>query len=247
MSSTAGIAISTSERDTTNHPPIESEQVSHGDGYASTSTSRPSDSPSRPSYSPVTPTVPNELPVNYPLQIQQRRIIDEPDPVPVKLEDNTDAIALQATLSILQIQKQQSQRDIKQLNKMKIAAREDPQAFLDALKSGSLHAPPPRATLDLQEDSDSAEEASSTTSDNRFGRIPNPINVVRAPPINWAKYHVVGEALDKLHEEQRQRPTSGPPRSDRDKQAQQHVVAAPYRPFIDKLEPPNQPAKDEAS
>ena len=71
--------------------------------------------------------------------------------------------------------------------------------------------------------------------------IPGSQNVVRAPPINWAQYHIVGESLDKLHEEQRRRPVGGEPvgeeelrPKERDR-APEHVIARPYDPFVDKL------------
>ncbi|KAL9130757.1 MAG: hypothetical protein Q9217_001153, partial [Psora testacea] len=48
------------------------------------------------------------------------------------------------------------------------------------------------------------------------GHIPTPQNVVRMPPINWAKYHVIGEGLERLHEKQRKAPTDGRPRTDED-------------------------------
>ncbi|PGH08471.1 hypothetical protein AJ80_07870 [Polytolypa hystricis UAMH7299] len=94
----------------------------------------------------------------------------------------------------------------------------------------------------------------------KFPKVPAPQNIVRMPPINWAKYHVIGEPLDKLHDEQRVRPWSGEPRRDsagmaaalgtggggalQHQQQQQpqavrapeHFIAAPYRPFVDRLE-----------
>lgn len=70
----------------------------------------------------------------------------------------------------------------------------------------------------------------------RFGVIPGPQNIVRTPPINWAKYHIVGESLDKLHEEQKARPIPGQPRRDGDPlRAPEHIIAAPYNPWSDKL------------
>lgn len=73
-----------------------------------------------------------------------------------------------------------------------------------------------------------------------FGEIPSGQNVVRMPPINWAKYHIVGESLDKLHKEQRSRPVAGQPLRDEDlrpkQRAPEHVIAAPYDPWRDKLE-----------
>lgn len=41
--------------------------------------------------------------------------------------------------------------------------------------------------------------------------IPKPQNVVRCPPINWSQYAVVGESLDKLHDEQVRYPAQGTP------------------------------------
>ncbi len=73
---------------------------------------------------------------------------------------------------------------------------------------------------------------------SKFPPIPQPQNVFRTPPINWAKYHVVGESLDKLHEEQRQRPIPGQPARDEPAgRAPLHVIAAPYSPFADKPHP----------
>lgn len=48
--------------------------------------------------------------------------------------------------------------------------------------------------------------------------------MVRCPPIEWAKYHVVGEALDKLHMEQQD-----------GAQGTESVIAGPYNPFVDRL------------
>jgi hypothetical protein len=69
-----------------------------------------------------------------------------------------------------------------------------------------------------------------------FGHIPVPQNVVRMPPINWAKYQVVGEPLDRMHEEQLYRPSPGQPSRER---APEHVLASPYRPLVDHLETPS--------
>lgn len=44
-----------------------------------------------------------------------------------------------------------------------------------------------------------------------WGELPEPQNVVRCPPINWNKYAVVGDSLDKLHADQQKRPTEGKP------------------------------------
>jgi hypothetical protein len=42
--------------------------------------------------------------------------------------------------------------------------------------------------------------------------------------------------LDKLHEQQRKRPGSNDMAEDYGRQQPENVIAAPYRPFIDKLE-----------
>ena len=81
-----------------------------------------------------------------------------------------------------------------------------------------------------------------------YGPFPRPQNIVRCPPINWAKYHVVGEALDKLHEEQISHPTSGEPQKDIDlARSPKYMIAAPYRPWTDKLPDPSMRTKGEES
>lgn len=95
-----------------------------------------------------------------------------------------------------------------------------------------------KGSADLQDpalDSDEDHERSSRTA-SKFGIVPGPQNIVRSPPINWAKYHIVGESLDKLHEEQRARPKPGQPRRDDDPlRAPKHVIAKPYSPWTDKI------------
>lgn len=199
----------------------------------------------RPPYSPVTPTSPQ---VSSDPDARNRDhaelVIDEPEPIPISLEENSDAIALKAALSILQLQKQQTLRDIRQLDRMKAAANSEPEAFVEALKVGKLSQAPPLAVVDVngddEDDSDIEKPAKvsqgSEKPETEFGRFPSPQNVIRCPPINWAKYHVVGESLDKLHEEQRRRPEPGSPRRDEYGRLPEHVIAAPYRPFVDRLE-----------
>ncbi|PGH16135.1 hypothetical protein AJ79_01902 [Helicocarpus griseus UAMH5409] len=188
--------------------------------------------------------------------------MSEPSPVPISESDNPDAIALRSAISILQIQKQQALRDIRTLDELKHAAVAHPEAFARELargnlksKTGDLFNP---ATDDDDDDDDewdgngaqgvrgTADQEPTARDENSmdidklpsFGKIPTPQQVVRMPPINWAKYHIVGESLDRLHEEQRRRPSPGEPRRDGQPQrAPEHFVAAPYRPFTDGLEP----------
>jgi hypothetical protein len=63
-----------------------------------------------------------------------------------------------------------------------------------------------------------------------FPAVPLPQDVVRCPPIEWAKYNIVGESLDKLHSDQQARP------GDFGLSQRDSVVAAPYNPFLDKLD-----------
>lgn len=92
----------------------------------------------------------------------------------------------------------------------------------------------------MDEDSENGGDNSTAEVVGAFGEIPSEQNVVRMPPINWAKYHIVGESLDKLHEEQRSRPVPGQPLRDEDlkprPRAPEHVIASPYDPWRDKLE-----------
>ncbi|KAI0555378.1 hypothetical protein F4679DRAFT_166156 [Xylaria curta] len=78
-------------------------------------------------------------------------------------------------------------------------------------------------------------------------QIPKPQNVVRCPPINWSQYAVVGESLDRLHNEQVRRPAQGTPatmtpegrfefKGGDGKQERYMGVAAPYAPGKDKID-----------
>ena len=87
-----------------------------------------------------------------------------------------------------------------------------------------------------REGTDEEEEEKPIPGGSKFADFPAQQNIVRCPPINWSKYHVVGESLDKLHQEQRRRPTSGEPHTDNvSARAPEHVIAAPYSPWTDKL------------
>ncbi|KAL1874598.1 hypothetical protein Plec18167_005830 [Paecilomyces lecythidis] len=175
--------------------------------------------------------------------------VPEPAPVPISESENPDAIALRSAITVLQLQKQQSLRDIHTLEKMKKAAAEDPEGFARELAAGNLAAKGPSESIinftddgDDDDDNDETSEAAREKNDeerSNFGKIPPPQNVVRMPPINWAKYQIVGEPLDKLHEEQLRRPSLGEPRrEDPTQRAPEHVLAAPYRPLVDKIETP---------
>ena len=195
---------------------------------------------------------------------------EPPQSVPISESTNPDAIALRAAMSVLQLQRQQALRDMETLQTQKKAAVSDPEAFARDVTSGKIKARGMRNILgpvgelqhglsgtvpgregelnggptDVAEDAvemDGAEdEGDKHTAETVFGEIPTAQNVVRMPPINWTKYHIVGESLDKLHEEQRSRPVGGQPLRDRDlkpkQRAPEHVIASPYDPFKDKMD-----------
>lgn len=177
----------------------------------------------------------------------------EPPPVPISESENPDAIALRSALSILQLQKQQSLRDIQTLDRLKDAAAADPAGFARELAAGRLSTEDRGAVVQFSEEDEEEEEghageakeqedkngSKQSADESKFGRIPPPQNVVRMPPINWAKYQVVGESLDRMHNEQQHRPNPGEPR--RGEAASEHVLASPYRPLEDKLETPARP------
>lgn len=185
----------------------------------------------------------------------------QPPPVPISESDNPDAIALRSALSILQLQKQQSLHDIRTLETMKRAAMADPERFATELLEGRLTTDEKESRTGIIDFSDEGQQAQqeeqAAEGENshdrlddkaRFGRMPAPQNVVRMPPVNWAKYHIVGEPLEKMHEEQRRRPSAGEPRrgslligragppGENQQRAPEYVLAAPYRPLVDRLE-----------
>lgn len=213
-----------------------------------------SSSPTAPPFSPITPVFSSATPAQpsggYGFA-PPPHTIPPPPPVPISETDNPDAIALRSAISILQIQRQQSLRDLKTLEKQKQAAVADPEAFARDVSAGKVKSASTaglfngtpgshNSTAPRNAEGGPNNQHSASQATPNFGTIPGPQNIVRCPPINWAKYHIVGEALDKLHDEQRARPTPGEPhRDEQPARAAEHMVAAPYRPWADKIaEPP---------
>ena len=191
---------------------------------------------------------------------------------------------MRAAISSLQFQKKKAQDDIRELERIRKKALDEPALFKSELAAGRLNEQRPQvaslqsildeADSDDDEDEDEdvvmagAEEEEgpryqngvksevpdsqqtsrpSTSSSSKanasqpFGQIPGPQNIVRMPYVNWDKYHISGESLDALHEQQRKWPGSFNYGHDR---GREHVVAAPYSPWLDSLDGP-QPGWDE--
>jgi hypothetical protein len=113
----------------------------------------------------------------------------------------------------------------------------------------------PGAEKDKTEDS-KMEDDKGAADDEDYPRFPTPQNIIRTPAINWAKYGILGDTLDNMHEEQKTNPTLGEPErlASRNSQpatpvvetdqvlerglppkAPKFVMAAPYDPLKEQL------------
>lgn len=184
--------------------------------------------------------------------------VPEPALQPFSSDDSTDGLALRAAIYSLQFQKRKAQDDMKALEQLKNLALADPERFTQDLLAGKLKEKRQRfgsleELLDVVEDNDEEDGQASTTYDAAMGDerelaevpssqstaspifppIPGPQDVVRMPHINWNKYHIVGEPLDALHEQQRRWPGAAPFQQNR---GRDFAVAAPYSPFYDSFD-----------
>lgn len=161
------------------------------------------------------------------------------------------------------MQREKSKRDLKALEELKAAAVADPQAFARSLqeqRAQASHVYQDILTPTLSGLADTAGHGDehvklvdarndTTLMDTKaappqFPAIPQPQNIVRCPPINWEKYHIVGTPLDKMHEEQQKWPGSAePPRTKSGQRAPPHSVTAPYSPFTDGVNRPSSTAQ----
>jgi hypothetical protein len=92
----------------------------------------------------------------------------------------------------------------------------------------------PAEVTDQQPATSSTEQPQSEMDKaTAFDRIPGPQSVVRMPYINWDKYHITGEPLDSMHEQQRKWPGNFAYGQDR---GRVHTVVAPYSPWLDSLD-----------
>lgn len=211
-----------------------------------------SESPLAPPYSPITPELSSATLAPAPLEqngaFNSPAVQRPPLSMPISESDNVDALALRCAASVLQFQRLRALRDLKTLERQKAAAMADPERFVTALASGKIKT----ATQQNVLVSTTSDRSGGETQQNghgepafgtaAFGNIPAPQTIVRYPPINWAKYGVVGEALDKLHEEQQTHPAPAEPQRDMEAaKATEHVIAAPYRAWTDQL--PASPVK----
>jgi len=235
-------------------------------------------SPSRPPVSPITPTIPPAQlaplehtqteprivplslspppPPQPPPPLPQATFISPPPPVAISESDNPDAIALRSAISLLQLQREKSKRDLKALQELKAVAVADPPAFARSLQAQRAQAVPsyhdvltptlsgltdPVPSHDTHAGAEPGATARKDSADvdakmppTQVPRIPQPQNIVRCPPIEWEKYHIVGEPLDKMHQEQKKWPGAvEPPRTKSGQRAPPHAVSAPYSPFTD--------------
>jgi len=225
-----------------------------------------SQSPTAPPISPITPAAQFAVPATSHFSPDQstspRTIPPPPDPewssqhqsayitqppsVPQPEDDNIDAIALRAAIYTLQIQKEKSLRDIKTLQKLRVAAALDPDGFLDEYTAGRLRQEtnsrdPLGATFEENDsEGEDTEETGRDLNTSAYPLIPSRQNVIRCPPINWAKYEIIGAPLDRLHEAQRRRPSPGEPVREGDLSRAsipaEHLIHAPYDPFKDRLD-----------
>ncbi|KAF1360664.1 hypothetical protein EJ07DRAFT_71863, partial [Lizonia empirigonia] len=239
---------------------------SSGASSTSGASQKRSESPTsdRPPVSPITPTAtvaqlapiersdsrPRNAPPPPPAPTAFRQ---QPPSVPISESENPDAIALRSAISLLQLQREKSKRDLRALEQLKHAAVQDPQAFMRSIQEQKAQAAPAHsdvltptlaglADFAATDDEDTAAgqqpgvgRKDSANVDARpapkFPPIPQPQNVVRCPPIEWAKYHIVGEPLNKMHQEQKKWPGSTePPKLANGYRAPPHSVTAPYSP-----------------
>lgn len=244
--------------DTTTRP-VSSSDASTASEHSGNRSKSPT--PDRPPVSPLTPTasaaqlapVERTEPRPRPAPPPTATFRPQPPSVAISETENSDAIALRSAISLLQLQREKSKRDLKALEELKAAAVSDPQAFVKSLQEQRAQASHSyqdilTPTLSGLADSSRSNDEDTNSADMRkdsthmdakpdppkFPAIPQPQNIVRCPPINWEKYHIVGEPLDKIHEEQKKWPASAePPRTKSGQRAPPHSVTAPYSPFTD--------------
>ncbi|KAF7960038.1 hypothetical protein EAE96_001638 [Botrytis aclada] len=152
----------------------------------------------------------------------------KPPPQTIDLSQNPDALAVKSAISILQLQMRNAKRDMVTLQRIKERAMKDPEGFIGSLKEGEQREREEnarkRGRMDVDtesssdEDEDKDEESKEGQQINgaqaenpKWETLPTPQNIVRCPPVNWAKYGIMGESLDRLHADQIREPSQGMP------------------------------------
>ena len=171
------------------------------------------------------------------------------------------------------MQRQKATGDIQALDAAKRAALLEPARFTKDLMEGQVGIEGDKLFVERQGQGLDDSDSSSSDSDSGDGgsgdkedvkmkgasphgtkeetpawrTLPKPQNVVRCPPINWSQYAVVGESLDKIHNEQLSQPNLGTlavvkpdgtfefKGTGAGEQRKLSGVAAPYTPGKDKL------------
>ena len=200
-------------------------------------------SPSAPPFSPITPVMSYSTMATNSTTTDPDRARDAHlgRPLePFSETENPDAIALRSAISVLQIQRGQALKDLKSLEEQKTLAVAAPEKFVQAIANGAIQTQPKKLLDALNEQSRRPDQNGTEDFSQSFGNIPGPQNVVRCPAINWAKYHIVGEGLERLHQQQKLRPEPGEPERDDESEPEPEkppkaVIAAPYSPWTDKL------------
>ncbi|KAA8573555.1 hypothetical protein MFRU_001g04750 [Monilinia fructicola] len=154
----------------------------------------------------------------------------QPKPQTINFDENPDVLAMKSTISILQLQARNAERDMVTLQRIKERAAGDPEGFVGSLMEGQRKADAEAARKkgrearraaaggeesssdeDEDEETDALKEETDGAADAKWEKLPTPQSIVRCPPVNWAKYGVVGESLDRLHQDQIRRPSEGYP------------------------------------
>jgi hypothetical protein len=173
-----------------------------------------SPSPTRPPVSPITPTqapstaaAPGQPPIlslSHSTHPERASAIPVPPPQPLDFEDNADVIALKSTISLLQMQSRRADSHIRTLRDVKGEALRRPEDFVH-------HLAPSSSSQKWSHHRAAAHDDGSTTASSDWPELPDRISIARCPPINWSQYAVVGDALEKIHDEQVKRPVQGTP------------------------------------
>ncbi|KAL7272265.1 hypothetical protein RUND412_004932 [Rhizina undulata] len=189
-------------------------------------TPKPLPSPPLGSSKPICKSEPSTLLPTVPKEPES-----EPSEKMVDASTNTDFIAMKSALRLLLLQRDRAKRDIVLLEQMRERALEEPGKFVEYLtttrqKKPTPSSPPlsPSSNPDKNIDSSDSEsekndygvaashlKSRKSRRPQSFANVPKPQEVYRCPPIEWEKYRILSAPLDRMHEEQRRRPSPSRP------------------------------------